>query len=246
VKYKFSGLVNWTQIQLRRLGFCDQPLVPEFAEHTGKADLGLRSYFLEGPLGTQAKFAHLYGPRAEILNAMFYPTNAREVPVFAVELILFGKQPRVGVIDLQPALGVHMAGPLSQQVDRILEPIAARYRHLLTSGGDLPDWAEEHFTKHCIYSRPESLEELPRLLQAFRAYFRCWSQHFLPRETGLPDCAEGLADYQAHHVANTPGRRYLQTSFGPDWTERYLREFMYCSRGQADLTDSCGGGKILC
>ena len=230
MKSKFDGLINWTQHQLYRLDFVDQALPSEFAEQGGKAELALKSYFLRGPKGTQAKFAHLFGPRAEILNAMFYPVNAGQVPVFAVELILFGKQPRVGVVDLQAVSGIHHSGQFGLEIDEALLPLAQRYGSRLTGGGELPEWALEHFTKHCIYSRPDSMQELPILLQAYRAYFRTWSQRFLPRESVQKSCYEELAGYQSHHVANTPGRRYLHTSFGTEWTERYLAEFMYCAQ----------------
>lgn len=158
---------------------------------------------------------------------MIYPGQPELVPVFAVELIVFGQLPRVAVIDLQPAAGLDN-GPLRAEVDQHLQTVWMRYQGRLSHGGELPSWAEQHFTRYCIYARPQTLQQLPHVILAFRAYFRVWRDHFLVREDGLVgENLSALTQYQSHHVENTPGRKFLHTSFGLDWTESYLRNFMY-------------------
>lgn len=200
---------------------CAQP----YADRRGKAELDLRSYCWAND-HTQVKCAYLSGPRAEIFNLMGYPGDPFQVPVLAVEIILFGGQPRVAVLDLQPAGGLASWSQAAQEgvrdCLRCLEP----YRAQLSPGGELPEWARAHFTPWCIFSRPQSAQEMPFVIEAFGALVRAWSQRFLPLDRSGPP-QSGLLEYLAHHQHNTPGRRFLHTSFGPEWSEDYLENFMY-------------------
>lgn len=223
---RFSLLLSWTDARLRRYGFQACPVPDEFDQRTGKAELRLSSRYWRHPGGSQAKCAHLCGPRAEILNLMIYPANALRVSVFAVELILFGQQPRVAVIDLQPAGGLAHDPAWTESIARRLDTLPQTVRDQLPDGGELPEWARSHFTRSCVYSRPSQLRQMGAVSAAYRHLLGLWLTHDLPLE-GSVSGQELLAEYQAHHVAFTPGRKFLHTSFGADWTERYLSQFMY-------------------
>lgn len=217
----FAHLFDWAETRLRGLGFEAAPVPHEFARCEGKADLTLTSLHLSHPWGTSARGAYLAGPRAEIINLMIYPANPARVPVYAAELVVFGRQPRVVVIDLQP-----VEKPLREEVDLSLFALGRRWNERFGDGGELPEWAREHFTPGCLYSRPEGLDCLADCQPALEDYFEAWTGYF-PREAQPGSGREALAAYQRHHVEHTPGRRFLTTSFGSEWTERYLSEFMY-------------------
>lgn len=202
-------------------------MAPEFRQRGGKAELQLRSWAWVSPSGSEAKCAYLCGPRAEILNLMIYPRHCLEVPVFALELILFGQQPRVAVVDLQPVQGLAQNPALRARLQKEMAPLHAQFSQGLGAGGDLPAWAQEHFTPWAIYSRPQSMAELPQILEAVESYLELWLKRFYPAERPTPSDELALRHYQSHHCENTPGRRFLVTSFGADWTEDYLARFMY-------------------
>ncbi len=225
-------ILETTRKQLEEAAFLPCPIASQHAQRDGKADLQLTSYSWVGPLGTRAKCAYLVGPRAEIINLMIYPNNTIQVPVFAVELILFGKVPRVAVIDLQPCAGLRRSPKLTALVEVALQGQHRYFQSLLSPGGDLPDWALDYFTPWAIYSRPQELAELPHLISGFESYLQIWMEHFLPQETPELHQPDDLREYQHHHVENTPGRKFLTTSFGSEWTEAYLSEFMY-AHGEA-------------
>lgn len=213
--------------QFEQAAWSPDEVPDEFQQRRGKADLQLTSFAWLSPLGSEARCAYLCGPRAEILNLMVYPRNCQEVPVLAVELILFGQQPRVAVIDLQPVQGLSAHPALGRRLRDELGPCHAELSQGLSEGGELPPWAMHHFTPWAIFSRPRSMAELPLVLQAFERYLDLWLGRFYPEEKAVFSDELALRHYQHHHRQNTPGRRFLVTSFGSQWTEDYLGRFMY-------------------
>jgi hypothetical protein len=221
-------MLEWTAWRLRQHGFLAMPVCDDYARRSGKAELDLESYSWTHPRGTEVKCAHLHGPRAEVLNLMVYPHNALRVPIFAVEMILFGQQPRVAVVDLQPAAGLAHNPSWSEHIARRLDTLPAIVRQALAPGGELPPWARSHFSRSCLYSRPTNFADMAPVYAGYRHFFRLWLREFLPLD-GPCSGQRALAEYQHHHVKETPGRKFLHTSFGPEWTERFLADFMYTS-----------------
>jgi hypothetical protein len=156
---------------------------------------------------------------------MIYPQNTVEIPVFAVEYIAFGSKPHVAVLDLQPTSGPN--GLLGHHLVHNLTELSQSYRKQLTSGGELPEWALAHFTPVCLYSRPDSPGQAEVLIGAFIDFLKIWSSLYLPKESENLSDGESLQSYKQHHVDHTPGRPFLTKIFGEEWTERYLRQFMY-------------------
>jgi hypothetical protein len=231
---RFSSLLKWTVSRLGQHGFFPAPVDKDFAFRSGKAGLDLEAYSWAHSRGTIAKCAHLHGPRAEVLNLMVYPRHALRVPIFAVELILFGSLPRVAVIDLQPAAGLEHDPDWSEQIACRLDTLPPTVRSALAPGGELPLWARSHFSRSCLYSRPGSLPQMAPVYAGYRHILRLWLQEYLPLEGPCSGQRE-LTEYQQHHVRETPGRKFLHTSFGVEWTERFLAEFMYTSRPSLSL-----------
>ncbi|MEQ8821793.1 MAG: hypothetical protein RLY93_16265 [Sumerlaeia bacterium] len=164
------------------------------------------------------------GSRAEIVNVMLFPADVQRHPVFASEIVVFAKALRVGVIDLQPLVR-------TQEQEGLIEGDLAALRSRfgdLSDGGELPDWAREHFTPACVHVREPGLESLPRLREAYLAYLRLFIQ-YVRNNPGTPAATEdpALRHYKDHHIANTPGWPFLSRLYGEDWTRRFLREGMY-------------------
>jgi hypothetical protein len=208
----------------------------DFSVRQGKGGLELRSGWLAHPRGTQLRSAYLTGPKLEIVVLMGYPAQADRVPVFGLEFVVAAELTRVAVVDLQPAAG---AGPLRDEVVADLAPLHESFTTKLSDGGELPEWALKHFTPRCVYARPKDVAEHGVLGMAFEAYLRRWLDYWIGRDGPEPRAIEELADYQDHHVANTPGRPLIRSAFGEAWAEAYFRRFMYSS-GDPSRTDSHG------
>lgn len=217
----------WVDIENRvsRADFQFVTPAPEWAYKEGKA--GTHLFSIQASVPDQSldlKCALIFSDKVQIINLMIYPADAARIPVFATEIICFGDIPRVAVIDLQ---AVDPEGPLRNKIDHCLKPLHAQFQDVLTDGGELPDWAEEHFTPYCIYSRPSTSAEWHPLRKALLIYLDLWLTKFIPERQSLITDAEHLNLYRTHHVINTPGRPYLKKIFGDTWSENYFRNFMY-------------------
>lgn len=222
---RLSNLWQDIYSELTDSGFIFKPIEEEFSSRAGKSNTQLKSFSATDSSNEYTlRCALIYSPKVEIINLMIYPQDAAKVPVFATEIICFGQIPRVAVIDLQPVQG---SGELSEKVNREIKSTYDRYQPKLKHGGNLPLWVKAHFTPYCIYSRPESAEEWPALTTALVSYLRIWLTEFTPLSSGASSNTTLLQEYKKHHVDNTPGRPYLSSIFGREWSEKYFRNFMY-------------------
>lgn len=209
---------------LDRHGFGELTLRQEFTFQQGANNTWLRSYWAENNVGTSARCALIGGPKSEIVNLMIFPKNTTRSPIFASEIILFGSKVHVAVVDHQTP---DVPSPLSGELSLKLSAVGAKYRELLDSGGELPAWAQTHFTPDCVYSRPKDGGQTGNVVAAFIDYLDLWLDKWLPQQDGSSGGLDALNSYLHHHVVNTPGRPFLGRFFGVDWAERYLRYFMY-------------------
>jgi hypothetical protein len=210
---------DWSMIEL-----------PDWLLHVkGKNNTELKSLFLKNIYGTQIRALHIINRKAEVILIMGYPLNAAQIPVLAVEYVAFQGKPYVAVTDLQ---WVHSNETLSRELKETLQENYTRYSQQLSLDHSPPDWAS-YFSPVCLYSRPQQSTELIPLIAAFKAYWHDWSTHFLCRENNQANASEALHLYQQHHVSHSPGKPFMNTLFGQEWTTRYMEMFIYNS--QIDL-----------
>jgi len=226
LKHPFAGLLIEAGRQAEAAGFAPLSLPPVYAHRRGKGGIELSSGWWRSTTGTELRTCYLSGPKLEIVVCMGYPVAAERVPVFGAELVVAAGQCRVAVVDLQPASG---PGPQQATVTKVLAPLRDRFMLRLTDGGPLPEWATHHFTPACVYARPVSASEHAGLHEAFEAYFALWLETFAAADGPEFTGTEALTHYQNHHVAHTPGRPLIATTFGENWAEAYFSRFIYSS-----------------
>lgn len=204
-----------------------QPLPAQFATREGKHGAQLRSFWLLHPKGTQVRALHILSAKAEVILIMGYPRAAEQVPVLAVEYVAFNGQPYVAVADLQ---SVSLNQELHHNLNTQLARLHQHYQALLSSGGEVPDWAN-YFSPVCLYSRPQRSDELPLLIEAFATYWHIWLARFVSLETGEYSGQRALQRYQQHHIQHSPGKPFMKTLFGQTWSTAYMQQFIYNSQG---------------
>ena len=201
-----------------------QATSPEFSRRVspgkrGDTVLEFHDLILEGKATLRS--THIEGPNAAIFNTMIFPSDVDHCPVFASEIVSFGGKPQVAVIDLQPLGNAR----LRRDVEEKLATLADRYGELPGSG-EVPDWCEDYFTTHAIFSRPKSSEYDDVLLRAYADYLQVFVDYLKAAGScSLPD--PRTREYKDHHVANNPGLKFLGRMFGEQWTLDFLNNAMY-------------------
>jgi hypothetical protein len=229
-----AQLANLTRRRLLTLALTEQPLAPSFAHAQSgkKTELFAQRWRIgdgQAPLA-ELRFVRILGSASEIVNTMIFPARPDLTPVFAAEILLFGGQPRLALIDVQtPGLRPDIADRLRRRL--------AQLRATWPPSPDAaiaPEWATEHSTGLYLFERPQARAATQRLIQAYDQYLRTWREF---AEAALleedptkpaPDAAQfALRDYKDHHLAHTPGKDFLNKVFGFEWTESFLNHFLY-------------------
>ncbi len=187
-------------------------------------ELVVRARF--GAVGDRGEFrsVHIAGPRAEIVNFFFFPAPRVALPVFAMEFVAFGAKPVVGVIDLKAVTPAEAAGARA-----ILRAVHGAHPGL-QEGDEMPAWYLECRSGDDFFTRPKSAAEFVELAAAQR---EVWAG-LVAAMAGAGEPAAGADDFSAavrhykdHHRANSPGRPFLYRTFGEEWTERFMRDWLF-------------------
>jgi hypothetical protein len=190
-------------------------------------DITFNARFARLPSGGELRSVHIHGPRIEIINIFHFPAPDRALPIYAMEFVVFGRRPVVGVIDAK-ALQPH---PHATALWRETMQAAHARFPLLDRADDPPGWYEECRSGLDFFTRPKHDTGLDQLI-ACHAFV--WSR-LAAAFTAAPALsaeetaahAATLADYKDHHRHNSPGLPFLHRTFGPDWTDRFLRTALF-------------------
>jgi hypothetical protein len=177
--------------------------------------------------GGELRSVHIYGPRIEIINLFHFPSPNRALPIYAMEFVLFGSKPIVGVIDAKPLHSHPFANNLWQET---LTEAHAAFPDLITAE-DPPPWYEECRSGLDFFTRPNTINDLQRLLDC---HVLVWAR-LAAAEISAPLLDEyeaaahslALDEYKNHHRINSPGLPFLHRTFGLEWTDNFLRTALF-------------------
>ncbi len=202
------------------------PIPDDFAARTALG-VTLAAHHRLLPGRAEIRAVHLTGPRAEIVNLFLFPTGLA-APVFAMEFVAFGKKPVVAVID---AKGHEPAG--AALAARVLRAAHARHPGL-PRGDDAPSWFEECRSGDDFFVRPADLAQFARLTRILDEVWQELLAALPASSAALPADLAAVQAYKDHHRRHSPGRPFLHRTFGPDWTESFMRDFLFAPPLPAD------------
>lgn len=169
---------------------------------------------------------HLHGARAEIVNVFVFPPPERAAPTFALEFVRFGDRIVVAVIDL-PWL-IPGGTPAGWQ---------ARWRATwsdfpeLLPASDAPAWFEDCRSGADLFTRPTGPTAAHALDLAAATAWQGWIEAVTAAEqlppSGVLAHRTAQQGYRDHHRAHSPGRPFLDRTFGHDWSEAFLRDCLF-------------------
>lgn len=192
-----------------------------------RGDTRLTARFARLPVGGELRSVHIHGPRIEIINLFHFPAPDRALPIYAMEFVVFGRRPVVGVIDAKPLTDHPYAKTLWQDT---LSDAHAAFPDLLRAD-DPPAWYEECRSGLDFFTRPDEINGIGRLLAC---HARVWSSLAAAERTAprIPHAdvaahAQALNHYKDHHRLNSPGLPFLHRTYGTEWTDRFLKTALF-------------------
>ena len=236
-RISFETLVNETKSRMRFHIDEEAAIPPEFIKREslhGKIELSASQWAIQVSSKTIASLRMVYiqGPKNQIINTWIFPNRPKQMPVFAAELIAVGDEVRVAFVDLQvPVIG---SSAVLEDTSLMTSGIAARFSGLPCNEAP-PVWAIESSQGNYTYARNVPISSFSKVEECYRAYLDTYLGAFVNKKVGVvlsdlnrdEHAIDELHHYQHHHMQSSPGNKFLSKLFGPDWTESFMREFLF-------------------
>lgn len=172
----------------------------------------------------------IQGTKNEIINTWVFPANPRHSPVFAAELIAMAGEPRLTFVDIQ-------APSLESNRNNVKERttfLRKKHETILTSETP-PVWAISESLGGYVFSRQLGEWAFTEITRCYKDYLSLAVELYrtenslpnAPPKNQLPQAIDALTDYQTHHRESSPGNAFLSKLFGDDWTNDFLRTFLF-------------------
>lgn len=175
----------------------------------------------------ELRSVHIFGPKIQIINMFFFPHYEKELPVYAMEMVLYGKKPIVAVMDL---IGMPCTPKASEDAHRVLMKAHEKYPNL-HNADDPPNWFTECRSGNDFFIRPKSTEEITNLLSVhndiWKSLLSLLQGCSLTNKNDLFPFSREVQNYKDHHRENSPGLKFLNRSFGEEWTNAFLKQHLF-------------------
>lgn len=224
----FAGLVDQALHCLAPHGSQKVDLPAAYAQPVCER-MTLHARFSTWPAHGVFRSVYITNGKVEIVNIFFFPQPEIDAPIYAMEFVRFGPKGVVGVIDIAPD-GI---SPESATAGRELLIRSHQAHPLLVNGDDPPAWYEECRSGDDFFVRPDSPLAFLELCEAHQSLW----QEYVSLVAAAPVLggdsrkrhAQAIAAYMDHHRLNSPGLPLLHRTFGEDWTDHFLRHYLFNS-----------------
>lgn len=224
----FTQLLATSAEQLQSLAAQSITLPPQFAsverqEKSGK--LTLHNHFLTIPERGEWRGVHIHSPKINIITQFFYPEPRWQLPIYAMEFVVLGVKPIVGVIDAKCMLPTMNC---AATVKTVLNQAHAEFPDL-SQADDAPEWFLACRSGDDFFVRPQDQAQLDALgqahLQVWQALVALLKQPQICTDSDTHQ--QHSQAYKDHHRINSPGLRLMNRSFGAEWTDTYMRGYLF-------------------
>lgn len=239
--FPFQSLKHATEMKLKRIHASRSSLREDWSEQAsknGKFALSAQQWTLSAT-GAKRENSHIAtlrmvyirGQKNEIINTWIFPVRPDFMPVYAAELISVASVTRVAFVDIQTP---NLTESVTDEVKTLTAPLAARFAGLPCDEA-APDWAIEASTGNFTYARGADSNWTSTIQQCYVDYLDTYIKAFVTsgdsvsvrRDQRDNAISAHLSEYQRHHMNSSPGKKFLGTLFGTEWTDSFLSEFLF-------------------
>ncbi len=216
----FNGFSGFKKIELP-----ERFAKNEHAELDGMLVLENRFYRF-GEYG-EVRIAHTFAPKINILAVFYFPDPGLQLPVYSMEFVMLGEKPIIALMDMVCLL---KSMPVTNVVEELMRSSHAKHPEFATNQ-PVPEWFAQCRSGSEFFFRPHDRDDFNRLAQIHLGLLKQLTQLIRLADRYRQDDARRhkaeLDGYKCHHQANSPGLRLMNRSFGAEWTQTYLAEYLF-------------------
>lgn len=165
----------------------------------------------------------IQAPKIEIVNTFFFPDKQWQCPILALQAVVLTQQPQIFIMDM-----AFLSEKSNSYILNAYQQIRETLKDL-PNEIEMPAWYQQCRSPHDVFRRPHDWAEARRLCHAYvEVAERFWQ--WLPQSKLLDNAhieshAVQLQHYKDFHRINSSGLKFLQQSFGLEWTDHFLKYF---------------------
>ena len=165
------------------------------------------------------------GKNLDILHCVMFPRPNFRLPILGIDIVAGRGQISAAIVDLSPiSRDRTLPSPYPERISS-LSPVTFRQPR------ELPAWGKI-FSDFCVFVRPVTPEEEAAFLSRVTEYL---SIHCELANTAEPvgsieeeaAILAGQRHYCLKQQQNDKTRRVLESAFGPEWADRYVRTMLF-------------------
>ena len=170
------------------------------------------------------------GERLQVLNSVAYPHFTNDQPLMGIDLLWFGgSQKLVAVLDFQPLI---QDQSYFQRYFQGLKSLSKRFPELTKDESMHSFDPHKYFSPWLLFCRG-GLDQLEGPLPlAFKEFLDCYLKldfngNSIPHKLSSSEVFRLQSEYDTYSAERDPAHGLFINYFGQDWTERYLKEFLF-------------------
>lgn len=170
------------------------------------------------------------GPKAQVLNSLFYPESSVDAPLLGFDLLAFGAQRRMGVVDLQP-----LPHARERHCDLVRPLASVRKSYPLFCGKKSERIYDDDlfFSPEMLFGRFQDTEEIMNSLfpafQEYLAFYLDLVQSVEPKvdEASRQAVLESQRHYDQYNSERDPAIGLFRSYFGEEFAHKYVYDFLF-------------------
>ena len=170
------------------------------------------------------------GERLQVLNSVAYPDFTNDQPLMGIDLLWFGGRKKlVAVLDFQPLI---QDQSYFRRYFQGLESLSKKFPELTKDESMHSFDPNKYFSPWLLFCRG-GLEQMRGSLPiAFKEFLDCyWNldayNNSMPQKLSRSEVFKLQSEYDTYSAERDPAHGLFVNYFGQDWTERYLKEFLF-------------------
>ncbi|MEO0797120.1 MAG: hypothetical protein AAFX93_18355 [Verrucomicrobiota bacterium] len=221
-----TKLNSWSLSQIH--GIETEPITwPDEFSSNSRGSISLTAEAIHLTHLGELRLVNIISPKICIINLFFYPQDASELPVYAMEYVRFGPKAVVGVVDMKWLPEHRTPTWIANTMTAVSLEVGD-----LPRGQEMPKWYEECRSGNDFFLRPENEDDLDRSVMCHQltwlAFLKKLSHGATRVTNNEPEiCSKLVSQYKDHHRINSPGLPFLNRTFGKPWTDTFLSEFYF-------------------